>query len=125
MQRTGAARRPFSFPRSLHALKAHTSNIPHPSINQIANTRPLPHHCPASLLPGNADDSSDKVQGPASYFPSIEKTYGKPVKHWLQLLDTVKDKKHMEQVAFLKEQHKIGHGHANALVAYLRAQNEA
>jgi len=66
---------------------------------------------------------SEKVQGPASYFPSIEKTYGKPVKHWLQLLDTVKDRKHMEQVAFLKEQHKIGHGHANALVAYQRAQN--
>ena len=65
--------------------------------------------------------SSDNVQGPASYFPSIEKTYGKPVKHWLQLLDTVRDKKHMEQVAFLKEQHNIGHGHANALVAYQRA----
>ncbi len=67
--------------------------------------------------------SSEKVQGPASYFPSIEKTYGKPVAHWLQLLDTLKDKKHMEQVAFLKEQHKIGHGHANALVAYHRAQS--
>jgi hypothetical protein len=69
--------------------------------------------------------STDKVQGPASYFPSIEKTYGKPVTHWLKLLDTVKDKKHMEQVAFLKEQHKLGHGHANALVAYHRAQNGA
>lgn len=69
--------------------------------------------------------STDKVQGPASYFPSIEKTYGKPVAHWLKLLDTVKDKKHMEQVAFLKEQHKLGHGHANALVAYHRAQNGA
>ena len=67
--------------------------------------------------------SSEKVQGPASYFPSIEKTYGKPVTHWLQLLDTLKDKKHMEQVAFLKEQYKIGHGHANALVAYHRAQS--
>ncbi|KRG69496.1 hypothetical protein ABB27_06510 [Stenotrophomonas terrae] len=67
--------------------------------------------------------SSEKAQGPASYFPSIEKTYGKPIEHWLQLLDTVKNKKHMEQVAFLKEQHKIGHGHANALVAYQRAQN--
>jgi len=66
---------------------------------------------------------SEKVQGPASYFPSIEKTYGKPVAHWLQLLGTLKDKKHMEQVAFLKEQHKIGHGHANALVAYHRAQS--
>lgn len=67
--------------------------------------------------------SSEKVQGPASYFPSIEKTYGKPVAHWFALLDTVSDRKHMEQVAFLKEQHQIGHGHANALVAYHRAQS--
>lgn len=63
-----------------------------------------------------------KVKGPASYFPSIEKTYGKPVAHWFKILDSVKDKKHMEQVAFLKAEHKIGHGHANALVAYHRAQ---
>lgn len=65
------------------------------------------------------------VKGPASYFPSIEKTYGKPAKHWLKLLDAIRDKKHMEQVAFLKSEHKIGHGHANALVAYHRAQHEA
>ncbi|MDR5171682.1 DUF4287 domain-containing protein [Methylobacillus flagellatus] len=64
-------------------------------------------------------------KGPASYFPSIEKTYGKPVTHWFKLLDSLKDKKHMEQVAFLKEQHKIGHGHANALVAFHRSQHEA
>jgi hypothetical protein len=38
----------------------------------------------------------NKVKGPASYFPSIEKTYG--------------------------SEHKVGHGHANALVAYHRAQ---
>ena len=31
-----------------------------------------------------------KVAGPASYFPSIEKTYGRPVAHWLALLDTVR-----------------------------------
>lgn len=66
-----------------------------------------------------------KVKGPASYFPSIEKTYGKPVSHWFKLLDSVKDKKHMEQVAFLKSAHKIGHGHANALVGYYRAQSAA
>lgn len=66
--------------------------------------------------------AQDKPKGPASYFPSIEKTYGKPIAHWLKLLDTVKDSKHMEQVAFLKEQHKLGHGHANALVAYHKAQ---
>lgn len=63
------------------------------------------------------------VKGPASYFPSIEKTYGKPVAHWFAVLETVKDLKHMEQVAFLKTEHQLGHGHANALVAYLRAKN--
>ena len=66
-----------------------------------------------------------KVKGPVSYFPSIEKTYGKPVKQWLKLLDSVRERKHMAQVAFLKTEHKISHGHANALVAYHRAQQEA
>ena len=65
-----------------------------------------------------------KVKGPASYFPSIEKTYGEKVEHWFRILESVKDKKHMEQVAFLKSEHNIGHGHANALVAYHRAQQE-
>jgi Domain of unknown function (DUF4287) len=58
-----------------------------------------------------------KVTGPASYFPSIEKKYGEPVDHWLKLLAGQKDLKHMEMVAWLKAEH----GHANALVAYLRA----
>ena len=65
--------------------------------------------------------SNTKVKGPASYVPSIEKSYGKPVAHWLGILDSVKDKKHMEQVALLKAEHGIGHGHANALVAYHKA----
>ncbi|MCL7714242.1 DUF4287 domain-containing protein [Stenotrophomonas mori] len=62
------------------------------------------------------------VKGPASYFPSIEKTYGKPVEHWFAVLDAVKDRRHMEQVALLKADHGLGHGHANALVAYHRAR---
>jgi len=65
-----------------------------------------------------------KVKGPASYFPSIEKTYGQPVAHWFALLDGVADRTHMEQVAFLKTEHGIGHGHANALVAFRRAQTQ-
>ena len=63
-------------------------------------------------------------KGPASYFPSIERTYGKPVAHWLALLDSMQDRKHMEQVAFLKSEHKLGHGHANALVAYHKAAQQ-
>ena len=59
-----------------------------------------------------------KVKGPASYFPSIEKKYGQPISHWLDLLGTVSGKKHMEMVAWLKTEHGMGHGHANALVAH-------
>ena len=69
--------------------------------------------------------SEEKVKGPASYFPSIEKTYGRPVDHWLKLIAAMKDKKHTEIVAALKSEHGMGHGHANALVAYYRAKNEA
>lgn len=68
--------------------------------------------------------ADEKVKGPASYFPSIEKIYGKPVAHWLKLLDAAGDRKHMELVALLKSEHQIGHGHANALVAYHRARQD-
>lgn len=66
--------------------------------------------------------SEQKTKDPASYFPSIEKTYGKPVAHWFALLDAAGDMKHMDQVAFLKREHGLGHGHANALVAYHRGR---
>ena len=42
--------------------------------------------------------AENKLKGPASYFPSIEKTYGKPISHWLTMLDEMKEKKHMEMV---------------------------
>lgn len=59
-------------------------------------------------------------KGPSAYFPSIEKTYGKPIQHWLDLVAGMTDKKHMEQVAILKAEHGLGHGHANAVVAHVR-----
>ena len=65
---------------------------------------------------------TEKVQGPKSYFPSIEKKYGQPIEHWMGLLESVADAKHMEQVDFLKTQHGLGHGHANALVAVFRQE---
>jgi hypothetical protein len=63
----------------------------------------------------------EKVKGPASYFPSIEQTYGKPIAHWLDLVQQQTDKAHMQIVTWLKETHGLGHGHANAIVAYVRA----
>ena len=67
---------------------------------------------------------SEKVKGPQSYFPSIEAKYGKPVEHWLKILTKHKSKAHMEMVAILKNDYELGHGHANALVAYFRAKNK-
>lgn len=67
-------------------------------------------------------DTSGTTRGPASYFPSIERTYGQPVAHWFDILDAVADRPHMQQVAHLKAAHGLGHGHANALVAYRRAR---
>ena len=63
-----------------------------------------------------------KVKGPVSYFPSIEKTYGEPISHWMEILKQAGELKHMELVRLLKTKHKLGHGHANALVAHFLAQ---
>ncbi|MES2784834.1 MAG: DUF4287 domain-containing protein [Pseudomonadota bacterium] len=61
---------------------------------------------------------TEKVKGPASYFPSIETKYGQKVDHWFKVLGDAGDLKHMELVQLLKSRHGLGHGHANALVAY-------
>jgi hypothetical protein len=65
---------------------------------------------------------TDKVKGPASYFPSIEEKYGQPMEYWFEQLKGVGSKTHMDQVAFLKTEHEMGHGHANAIVAYVKAK---
>ncbi|MDO8308133.1 MAG: DUF4287 domain-containing protein [Actinomycetota bacterium] len=65
---------------------------------------------------------AEKVMGPKSYFPSIEKKYGQPIDYWMTQLDSVRDGKHMEQVSFLKDQYGMGHGHANAIVAVYRTE---
>ena len=68
-------------------------------------------------------DAPKPVKGPASYFPSIEKTYGRPIAEWKALIRARAGKKHMELVAWLKETHGLGHGHANALVAHTLAED--
>ena len=46
--------------------------------------------------------AEQKVKGPVSYFPSIEKKYGQPIEHWIKLVQKQKDMKHMEVVNWLK-----------------------
>lgn len=67
---------------------------------------------------------SEPVKGPASYFPSIEKTYGQPIQHWKDIIRSSGLTKHMELVAMLKNDHGLGHGHANALVAHTLAEQD-
>lgn len=69
---------------------------------------------------------SETVKGPASYFPSIEAKYGRPISEWKALIRASGIEKHMEIVSWLKAEHNMGHGHANALVAdTLREDREA
>jgi hypothetical protein len=66
-----------------------------------------------------------RVKGPASYFPSIERTYGRPIAEWTALIRGCGLGRHMEIVNWLKREHGLGHGHANALVAHTLAEDRA
>jgi hypothetical protein len=68
-------------------------------------------------------DAAGKVKGPASYFPSIERTYGRPIAEWQALIRASGIERHMELVSWLKTEHGMGHGHANALVAFTLGQD--
>lgn len=70
-------------------------------------------------------DMAEKVQGFTSYFPSIEKKYGRPVAEWKDLIRASPLTRHTELVAWLKTEHGLGHGHANALVAHTLAESAA
>ena len=63
--------------------------------------------------------------GPATYFPSIEKKYGRSIAEWQHIIAASGVTKHMEIVGWLKTEHNLGHGHANALVAWTLAGNVA
>lgn len=63
----------------------------------------------------------EKIAGPASYFASIEKNYGRPIQDWLDIAaDLLDTKKHMEAVEHLKSEYGMGHGHAQAVVGYVK-----
>jgi hypothetical protein len=68
--------------------------------------------------------TDEKIKGPASYFPSIEKKYGRPIADWQALVRQHYPAKHMDLVAMLKTEHGMGHGHANAIVAQTLAEDK-
>jgi hypothetical protein len=69
--------------------------------------------------------AEQKLKGPASYCPSIEKKYGQPIVHWIKIVQKQKDMKHIEVVNWLKNEHGLGRGHADAIVVHCFAQKSA
>lgn len=63
--------------------------------------------------------------GPESYFPSIEKKYGRSIAEWQKIILECGIEKHMAIVNYLKSEYQMGHGHANALVGWTLAGNKA
>jgi hypothetical protein len=69
--------------------------------------------------------TTGNTKGPASYFPSIERKYGRPIAEWTRLINASPLTRHMELVNWLKAEHGLGHGHANALVAHTLAESRS
>ncbi len=88
-----------------------------PAANKPTPKKPAPAETVSS-------DNPEPVKGPASYFPSIEKKYGQPVGYWQDIVRANLGLKHMEIVNLLKTEHAMGHGHANAVVAYVLAEQQ-
>jgi len=62
---------------------------------------------------------SEPEKGPAAYFPSIEKKYGRPIAEWVEIINANTElTRHGQLVTWLKQEYGIGHGHATALVAH-------
>ncbi|MGI8936942.1 MAG: DUF4287 domain-containing protein [Iamia sp.] len=66
---------------------------------------------------------AEKPKGPPSYFPSIERTYGRPIDALLDMVRSHPSDEHKVLVDWLKAEHGLGHGHANAIVAHVRAES--
>ena len=61
-----------------------------------------------------------KLYGPISYFPSIEKTYGQPMQHWIDIAAShlAAGEPHMKVVEVLK----VEHGIRVAVVGWVKQQ---
>jgi hypothetical protein len=63
--------------------------------------------------------------GPESYFPSIEKKYGRTIAEWQKIIEGCGIEKHMAIVNYLKAKYQMGHGQVNALVGWTLEGNRA
>ena len=60
--------------------------------------------------------SGDRTQ----HFPAIERRYGQPISHWLDMLAALETDRYADQMDVLQGQHGFSRAHANTLVMYAR-----
>lgn len=77
---------------------------------------------PRLLVPTPVE--GEVLKGPPSYFAGIEKRHGRPIQEWVDLAAAHLEggAKHMQVVEWLKAEHGMGHGHANAVVAWIKGR---
>lgn len=68
---------------------------------------------------------TEPVKGPASYFPSIEKKYGRSIDEWKAIIRGSGLTTWKELMALLKTEYGMGHGHANALVVHTLQEEDS
>lgn len=61
----------------------------------------------------------------AASFPLIERRYGRPVAHWLRLLEPLRGARYPDQMELLQERHGVSRAHANTLVMYFRGSRSS
>lgn len=61
----------------------------------------------------------------AAHIAGMEAKTGKPLAHWVKVVQSSGLEKHGEQVKMLKEQHGFGHGHANMVCQAAKGRFEA
>jgi len=59
------------------------------------------------------------------FWPAIEARYGRPIAHWLRVLEASSATRYPDQVALLRETHGFSQAHANALVMYVRGSKSS
>lgn len=85
---------------------------------RVFSQRTISDRAPMSCDPARYLQAHEhQAEGPASYLPSIERTYGQPIEHWKRIIRASELTRHGQLVAMLKSEHGLGQGHANALVA--------
>jgi len=81
----------------------------------------LVEHSPSAMAISafsEEDLARDWGDGTRLVLPVDRENYGKPITEWKKLIRSRYPAKHMEIVNWLKAEHGMGHGHANALVGH-------